>query len=61
MSQPISRKTLARKCGGEMTPARLRFNEKKWGLHDCRARTGNRSVLYDERKALERLRSRGLA
>jgi len=61
MSQPISRKTLARKCGGDMTAERLRKNERAWNLRECRARTGNRSVLYDEGKAIARLRSRGLA
>jgi len=61
MSQPITRKTLAQKCGGEMTVRRLRHNERNWGLHECRARTGNRTVLYDQQKALARLRQRGLA
>jgi len=61
MSHPITRKTLARKCGGDMTADRLRKNEHNWQLRECRTRTGNRSVLYDEHKALARLRARGLA
>lgn len=61
MSQPITRKTLARQCGGDMTAERLRKNERAWALHQCRTRTGNRSVLYDREKALRALRTRGLA
>jgi hypothetical protein len=61
MSAPITRKTLASKIGGDMNSERLRKNEHQWGLDRCRARTGNRSVLYKEREALEQLRKRGLA
>jgi len=61
MSEPITRKTLARKIGGDMTTERIRRNEKAWGLHLARAKTGTRSVLYDLSKALEQLKARGLA
>ena len=61
MSQPITRKTLAQKCGGDMTAERLRKNERNWSLRECRARTGTRTVLYDQQKALACLRLRGLA
>lgn len=60
MSTPISRKSLAVRCGGDMTPERIRKNERAWGLNAFRARTGNRSVLYRGAEAIQQLRKRGL-
>lgn len=61
MSQPITRKTLAQKIGGDMNARRLMHNERTWGLDRARANTGTRSVLYDQQRAIEILKRRRLA
>ena len=60
-ANPITRKTLVRKIGGDMSEDRLRKNERRWGLSECRANTGTRAVLYREAQAIVKLRERGLA
>ena len=61
MSQPITRKTLALRCCGDMNVDRIRKNERVWGLREARANTGTRAVLYDRERAIEILRRRKLA
>ena len=61
MSQPLTRKTIAQRIGGDMTANRIKKNERRWGLDKCRAHTGTRAVLYDGARAMECLRRRGLA
>ena len=57
MKEPVTRKTLVRLIGGDMTVDRLRKNEDRWSLSTCRIKTGNRSVLLDKQKALAKLRA----
>ena len=58
---PITRKTLARKVGGDMTVDRLKHNEDRWGLRPTRVYTGTKSVLYREADALAALKKVGMA
>jgi hypothetical protein len=60
MSEPITRKTLARQIGGDMTADRLRKNERNWGFNKARANTGTRAVLYNAAKAMQIARQRAL-
>ena len=58
---PITRKTLALRIGGDVNSERIRKNERNWGLKAARCDTGNRAVLYDRERALAILRKRKLA
>ncbi len=60
MAQPITRKTLAQKIGGDMTAERIRKNERTLGLDRCRIKTGTRSVLYDLDQSRRQLKPRGI-